>query len=38
MDLIHLCFGLFQDALKHLEPVYSVRRSNVINVAIFKLQ
>lgn len=37
LNYIHLCSGLFQDALKCLKLVYSVRKSNIINAAIFKL-
>lgn len=37
LKYIHLCFGLFQDALKCLEPVYSVRRSNAINIVILNV-
>jgi len=36
LGYIHLCFGLFLDALKCLEPVCSVRRTNAVNAAIFK--
>lgn len=36
LEHIHLCFGLFRDSLKCLEPVYSVRGSNAINVTMFK--